>query len=184
MGTSSFRNFSCDIKNLLGQDQYFYELYLYDRKSQQSLPVPVRLVNQLVDPKERNKATTTSTTTGTTTTASVTNIYPYFVCDDGDNVVRRFFLTDLVSGISSSSVGTGNPQVMRYASYMMLETSLSPTAYGKIFAPVLTIYYNETSVAPILQGTSSSITNVAFDTSYTMSVAGFRTNMTIIFIIA
>ena len=121
----------------------------------------------MVDPTKRGQPTTTTGTGATAKTTSVTNIYPYFLCDSGDNVVRRFFLTDIISGMSTTSTD-GNPQVMRYASYMMLETSLSPTSFAHIFAPVLTIYYNETAVDPILQGKYSSITNVAFDTSYTM----------------
>lgn len=174
---------------MLGQEQLFYELYIFDQRTSQSLPVPVRIVNQLVDPKKRGQTTTTTTGTGTGTgtgttaqTTSVTNIYAYFLCDAGDNVVRRFFLTDIISGMSTTSTN-GNPQVMRYASYMMLETALSPTAFGKIFAPVLTIYYNETDVDPIIQGKYSSITNVSFDTSYTMSVGLFRATLITFFII-
>ena len=45
LGYSTNTNYSCELNSLLNQQQLFYELYLYDRKSDASVPVPVRIVN-------------------------------------------------------------------------------------------------------------------------------------------
>lgn len=45
LGYGAHSNFSCELNSLVGQQQLFYELYLYDRKSDKNVPVPVRVIN-------------------------------------------------------------------------------------------------------------------------------------------
>ena len=76
-------------------------------------------------------------TAGATTSSLETE---EFLSDDSDQLVRRFVLYDIVSGLSSSSDGT--PDVIRYATNISLEVSLSDS-YRMIYSPVLTIAYGE-----------------------------------------
>jgi meckelin len=132
------RVFSCDLSTLMFQEQYFYELFLTDGSTY--YPVPIRILNLRVEGSYPNQK------------------YPHSsnLCDSSDVFVRRFFLFDRVSGISSSSIATSErgpsqafisylPDVIRYASYLRLSIQLDPDNTGRILAPILTIDYSETN---------------------------------------
>lgn len=124
-GASETQNYQCDLEQLLENDQHFYELFLYDPKDDSTannlLPVPVRVV-------------------GLGGSTTINSLEPELLCDNRDQLVRRFMLYDIVSGYSSSSDGT--PDVIRYATNITLEVSLSDS-YRIIYSPVLTIAYGE-----------------------------------------
>jgi meckelin len=127
-GASETQNYQCDLSTLLDKDQYFYELFLYDPKTDDTennlLPVPVRVVGVTLD--------------GGSTTSNT--LSPELLCDGDDVLVRRFFLYDIVSGFSSTSGDT--PDVIRYAQNITIEMALSET-YRVISNPVLTIQFGE-----------------------------------------
>lgn len=147
----------------------FYELYIYaDQNSQAFYPVPVRISNV------KNTANVQPNTN-----PSINNL-----CDPTNVLVKRFFLIDLVSGLSSSSTSTSTtsagstsnilPIVMRYASQITLEVSKQVQNQIKIFPPVLTITYTEIT-PPILTSTSTSSTLVTYNVkgTFTMNLGSF-----------
>lgn len=48
LGYGMNTNYSCELSSLLGKQQLFYELYLFDKDGSKSLPAPVRVVNMYV----------------------------------------------------------------------------------------------------------------------------------------
>jgi hypothetical protein len=63
-------------------NQYFYELFLYDPNPKKYHPIPVRIKNLASGNGYPNSQD------------------PYFLCDNGNVLVRRFFLYDIVSSIT------------------------------------------------------------------------------------
>ena len=51
--------------------------------------------------------------------------YPASLCDDNDILVRRFYLYDIVTGIQESVSSNGGLGVLRYASYISLDSLLN-----------------------------------------------------------
>jgi meckelin len=167
-GANEKQQYQCDLETLLSTDQYFYELFLYDPKDDSTadnlLPVPVRVVGMA----------------GTTT---YNLLSPEHLCDSQDNLVRRFFLYDIVSGVSSSS-SSGTPDIMRYATNITLEMSLSDE-YRYINTPVLTLYFGEvqTSTFPAAASTnddlqisdeaSTQVVGYQFNAVYSMDMTDF-----------
>jgi len=164
LGYSAHSNFSCELNSLVGKQQLFYELYLYDRKTDKSVPVPVRIVNLQSGG------------------VPVNSKYPKFLCDSSDIMVRRFFLADTISGIASTSSSSSSLQAIRYATYMNLEIALSKTIAGHIYPPVLTIYYNET-IPPSTVPDEFEIVDITFNVDYTMNMDNFKATLITFFII-
>ena len=87
-GSGEVNHYKCDLATLLAKPQEFYELYLADPRGAGNAlyPAPVRVTNlrsKFVNPN---------------------NFQPKgMLCDSGDVLVRRFFLYDIVSGITASS---------------------------------------------------------------------------------
>ena len=48
LGYGMNTNYSCELSSLLGKQQLFYELYLFDQVSSKSVPAPVRVINMYV----------------------------------------------------------------------------------------------------------------------------------------
>lgn len=168
-GAAETTTFSCDLDTLSsssGAVQMFYELYLYDPKWPSSYyPVPVRLLGP--------------------GSGSATVLRPRGVCDITDTLVRRFFLFDMVSGLTSASPTV--PQVMRYAADIFLEVQITTGSFSKINSPVLTINYKESvpsswtaydpglTTGPATSGAQTVKYN--WEARYTMDMTAFTTNL-------
>ena len=157
-GVTESGSYKCDLDALLNKQQLFYEMYLYDPSSESDstayMPVPVRVVNMTVDGYKtyENNAT-----------------HPVNLCNDGDLLVRRFMLVDLVSGLTTSSANV--PAVIRYASDVTVEVSLLDNY--QISSPVLSIYYGISqpgSWPPVSQSINADGTLVTDLTSRTADV--------------
>jgi meckelin len=143
--------YSCDLSTLYGTQQLFYELYL---SGSTFIPIPVRIVNLA---------------TGTSATQP-NKLRPLnSLCDSGDVLVRRFFLVDLISGLTSGS--TGLPVVMRYASQISLEVSQTTGNVRNIYPPVLTIQYTE--VSPPAPGTKGAVVSYRVQGRFTSNLKTF-----------
>ena len=146
-------NYTCDLTTLYGNKQLFYELYL---QGSAFYPVPVRVVNL------RTGAAGTQPN----------NLRPKAnLCDSSDVLVRRFFLVDMISGLTADSATGGLPQVMRYASQISLEVSQRTANSGNIYPPVLTIQYTE--VQPQALSSVETIVPYQVQGRYTMNLSAF-----------
>ena len=167
-GSTEQWKYGCDLDTLASQQQMFYELYVYDNFYPVAFyPVPVRIVGQIKGGAHRN------------------SLSPRNFCDQQDALVRRFFLFDVASGVTTAS--TSLPQVMRYASNIVLEVQISSASFRRIFAPVLTIQYQENlpaawtafvagvDEAPSFTGAQSVFTY--FEARYTMNMDAFQTTL-------
>ena len=150
-------NYTCDLTTLYGKQQLFYELYL---RGATFYPVPVRVVN-LRSGVSGNQPN---------------NLRPINnLCDGTDVLVRRFFLVDLISGLTADSATGGLPQVMRYASQISLEVSQRTSNSGTIYPPVLTIQYTE--VQPPGKSTTLALVSYQVQGRYTMNLSSFFTTL-------
>ena len=146
-------NYTCDLTTLYGSEQLFYELYL---QGSAFYPVPVRVVNLR---------------TGASGTQPNSLRPKANLCDASDVLVRRFFLVDIISGLTANSATGGLPQVMRYASQISLEVSQRTANSGQIYAPVLTIQYTE--VQPLGLSNMETIVPYQIQGRYTMNLSAF-----------
>lgn len=163
----------CDLSSLQTQPQIFYELYLFDFAVNKLYPVPVRMVNL------RNGGQNPNTLDANGSAS---------LCNEQDFLVRRFFLFDRVSGISSSS---NIPEVFRVASVIRLDVMINGNT--NIYAPVLTIEYQE--VIPSLWSSSfgktllpdnspfpnDDILSYTLSFTYNQDLTQFKQNLTITF---
>ena len=104
------------------------------------------------------------------------------LCASSDVLVRRFFLFDVVSGITSinSNGGTpATPSYIRYASFIKIEVSTVINAASLIYPPVLTITYTEAASSSI---SSKSMDEVQLHGIYTMNTAAFQQTFQALFI--
>lgn len=160
-------NITCELADLyyqkstqqLVEEQFFYEIFLTDRKGLMA-PLMVRNVNLR--------------TADVPLIGTLNDLYPKFLCDPADVVTRRFFLTDFVSGIDSS---TNQLKVIRYANYINLEMGLNPLMFRKVLPPVLTIHYEEIPVLTSKQMRDGEYFQVQTAASYTMDMVTFNTRM-------
>jgi len=150
----------------------FYELYVAD-KGHKMVPVPIRIVNMK-----------TSLSGTVTSTVPINQLYPKdLLCDTNDQLVKRFFLFDVVSGITTSSSTTF--EIMRYGSYFHLQVALDPNKIRKIYAPVLTVYYEEVTAptpSQVHDGYAYTVP-VEVDGTYTMSMTSFKKTMYVFFVL-
>eukprot|EP01038_Epipyxis_sp_PR26KG_P012906 gene12906-17295_t len=125
-GANQRLSYKCYLPSLVPKQQLFYEIFHYDVRTAKYYPVPVRVLNLKSNGQYINERVTVKT------------------CNTHDILVRRFFLFDVVSGISSDTTNFNGLQVMRYASYFTLISSLSTKeGRSKIYPSVLTINYTE-----------------------------------------
>ena len=103
------------------------------------------------------------------------------LCDTDDILVRRFFLYDTNSGITSQS-SIDRPEVIRYASNIQIEASLVTDKFARIYAPVVTITYKEVKPSSF-KTTIPTTDRINFSMSYTMNMSVFDSNFRIFFII-
>ena len=162
-GTSEITQYSCNLTTLVSTSQYFYELFLYDPKEEKYHPIPVRIKNLVSGDVYPNSED------------------PYFLCDNGNVLVRRFFLYDLVSSITSTS--SSLPTHIRYASEIRLDVSLSAINTPYIYPPVLSIQYKTfaTSNAEYSE-TAPNMVKYYFKNYYRMPMDSFITNLKNFFI--
>lgn len=157
--------YSCELHALLELEQLFYEVYLYDENNAandhyQYVPVPVRISNNEMEAYSRS------------------------LCDSTDTLVRRFYLFDIVSGISS--VGS-KPEVIRYASFINLDTRRIQSTQRGVYPTVLTVTYSEnlpsswtqTNVFPSDSSSTeyiytNDVVDMKFQASYTMDLHSFQ----------
>ena len=163
-GWTQTDEYDCALNSLLSKDQYFYELNLYDRREKDFFPVPVRITNLKSGASE----------------ATPNNEVPDLLCNTGDVLVRRFFLYDIVSGITgASSYDTSTPSVVRYAKTIQLETSIIGNYMVGMYPSVLTIEYEEVSTSGWTDGTTDTYTVVY---NYTMPMDSFSVTLKAFFI--
>ena len=157
-------DYECGLYSLLSKEQYFYELFLYDKKKKKFHPIPVRITNLK------------SGALGTEPNIGV----PDLLCDNGDVLVRRFVLYDIVSGVTGvSTYSTDTPSVVRYAKSIQLETSILGNYMIGMYPSVLTIEYEEASTSGWDETTTSTYSVVY---NYTMPMTGFRVTLKAFFI--
>lgn len=103
------------------------------------------------------------------------------LCDSSDVLVRRFFLYDIVSGITSinSDNTPATPTIMRYASFINIEASQVINTPSRIYPPVLTITYTEVATSTI---TVRSVVDIQFSAAYTTDPSAFRETFYSLFI--
>ena len=103
------------------------------------------------------------------------------LCDSSDVLVRRFFLFDVVSAITSinSDNTAATPTTIRYASFISIEASQVINTPSRIYPPVLTITYTEVSTSTI---TVRSVVDVQLSTAYTSDPSAFRRTFYSLFI--
>lgn len=145
--------YACDLTSLYNKPQRFYELYLVGSSF---VPVPVRVVNLR---------------TGATSSKPNKLNPSKNLCDSGDVLVRRFYLFDVVSGLSTGS--TGLPVVMRYASNIILEVSQVKGGVRNVYPPVLTLQYTE--ISPPAIGSSAAIAYYTVEGRFTSNLDSFFT---------
>jgi meckelin len=160
-GASEVSSYSCNLTTLTTKEQYFYELFLYDSKMSSYHPIPVRIRQLESNNEYPNKQ------------------IPTYLCDDGDVLVRRFFLYDVVSSLSSSS--SSKPSYIRYASEIRFDISLTSIQSANIFPPVLSLQYkyHSTSDAGIAV-TSPNMVSYYFKSYYRMPMDYFTTTLTVL----
>lgn len=147
--TSQGATYTCSLRSLLQRlspsgtsagavsETRFYELFLFDRVSGKFTPVPVAI-----------SVASASSIASTSVISTLSNS----LCSDSDQLVRRFFLFDGISGISTLN---SDPRVVRYAASITIMTQLIPqTTSGEqgassdeIYSPVLRIQYAESAPA-------------------------------------
>jgi meckelin len=155
--------FACDLETLLEKEQMFYELYIQKKNNEYS-PVPVRIVNLISEGRNPN---------------AKLPVVP--LCDTDDIIVKRFFLWDIVSGVTEvNSRGGKTVETIRYADYISLEASLVTNKFARIYPPVLTIRYREVNPA---EWNNAPQDTVYFSMYYTMNNTEFFTNFRIFFIL-
>jgi len=154
-GHSQSVSLKCDLENLVDTEQYFYELFLTDSNSK-LYPVPVRLTEYT---KSRAKFPISETTQD--------------LCDLEDVLFRRFFLYDIVSGVTVDSDSFAEPQYIRYAKSISMEVRIkAPDDPSYIYAPVLTITYEATARDSYLS-TSAQVVDYDFFMRYTQDMTEF-----------
>ena len=135
-GTTHKAKYWCNLDTLLSVDgantlesQRFYELFLVDSDNNNALyPVPVRLAYA---------------------GGPSVPLHADFLCNDADELVRRFFLTDITSGIADDGSSSLTPNVMRFASNIILEVGIRTNNPSKIYAPVLTVSYDTVEMSTV-----------------------------------
>jgi len=162
-GANGKFSFECELESLVVEtrEQLFYELFLFSHKDYVS--VFVRVVNTRSNGDFPNSLLTEE----------------HFV-DAEDVLTRRFFLFDKLTGITSASVGSNRPEVLRYASTISLEVSLREDFFAKIYPPILTIEYKHTRPA---EWDAKPLADVDFAVNYTQNTDDFDTNFRIFFIV-
>eukprot|EP01042_Synura_sphagnicola_P004239 gene4239-5359_t len=114
-GTTVKSSYSCSPSSLLQSSQIFYDLFIEDTATGSLYPVPVKVTNLLVSGATPN-------------TLSVNAL-----CSSNDVFVRRFFLYDIVSGITASSAPL--PAAIRYASTINLAVEIQKNNPKNIYVP-------------------------------------------------
>ena len=149
----TYDKYACDLTSLYDSQQLFYELYLVGSAF---VPVPVRVVNLRMgaSSSKPNRLNPTKN-----------------LCDTGDVLVRRFYLFDSISGLSTGS--TGLPVVMRYASSIILEVSQVKGGVRSIYPPVLTVQYTE--VSPPAADSAAAIVYYTVEGRFTSNLDSFFT---------
>lgn len=172
-GSTEHINFKCNLNSLLRTTQYFYELFLYDDKADTLVPIPVRPTNLIRGGGRPNKLYSGRED----------------LCSKGDVNVRRFYLYDIISGITSDSFttltsdGLPVPQIIRYASRIVLDTRIRTDDAQKIYVPILAIEYTEVDSSAFGTDTSPTIGTVTFDGRYSMDTAEYFSGVYILFIL-
>eukprot|EP00981_Chlorochromonas_danica_P008890 scaffold2338_cov184-Ochromonas_danica.AAC.1 len=153
-------SYSCDLAKLFEKEQLFYEIFLYDSTSNKYAPVPIKVLPY----------------SGTRPTFSAYDLGS--PCDTADKLVRRFFLYDIVSGISNVN---NYPEVIRYASYLGVVVTMVKGKQTSIYPSVFVVEYTDialdswstvsSSSSAVSSSTSSSSVNsvVTMATSFALS---------------
>jgi meckelin len=131
-------------------------------------PVPVRVVNYRGASGQTPNADAYANTPNT-----------------GDDVLtRRFVLYDRVSA-ATSTTGPNSPEILRYASRILLSIRTQSTSRAKLLPPIITVEYAERRAADIQAGTDSLNRDaVEFRVMYEADQREFWTAATVIFAIA
>jgi hypothetical protein len=79
--------------------------------------------------------------------------------DNNSRLVRRFFISETISGIQTSGGYFSNaaPLVIRYAKSVKLRVEMNSVDHEKIFKPLLEITYEEIPVSMISPNTKAEL---------------------------
>jgi hypothetical protein len=79
--------------------------------------------------------------------------------ETNSRLVRRFFISETISGISTSGGYLFNqaPQIIRYAKSVKLRVEMDSDVNERIFKPVIEITYEEMPVSMIGASTKASL---------------------------
>jgi meckelin len=152
------RTFQCEVRSLLNSitktdEQLLHELYLYDPEVGKYAPVPVRMQNLMTSNENHD----------------FMPLYTPSFCSGRDVLVKRFFLYDVVSGKSKVD---GDPDVIRVADQIYLETRRVDKTQSSIYPSVLTIHYQEMQPAEWNVNDDLNYPSQTNDvTAYTVTVA-------------
>ena len=174
-GASEYMHFKCDLALLVEREQMFYDLFLVDSRTADLVPVSVRVTNLRHDSSEPNSLHRTGSD----------------LCSSKEVAVRRFFLYDVVSGLTDSSFqkewenGFNAPVAMRYASDIILDIRIQENDPGSIYDPVLTVKYKDMSTSEWTSGGSTKArTDTTFQARYSMDTGEFFSTLRGFFITA
>ena len=174
-------NYVCDLSSLFSKETFFYDLYLIDESSQSLYPVPVRVRNLLnEDGEEINN-----------------NIHPRQTIND--EFVRRFFLYDTITGLSTNSPSESEvyedeamyveggskvlPVIVRYAKFISIRITSQISSASKIYPPILEIEYDTRLQSEVFDELTPAMCyeDFTFDMLYTMDTTIFWTTIKIFF---
>ncbi|KAI8924515.1 Meckelin [Entophlyctis helioformis] len=152
-----------NLSNFLaaGYETYFYELFLLET-SGSLYPIPVRITNYR------------------STAGTLVNANPSAIDWSNNQLVRRFFIVDTVSGISSGSLN-----VIRIPTSISIWIYKATNQAGKILLPILDMTYTERDVSTISKLDSSKVSSptVQFSVYYDQDSSYLRQVLTILLVI-
>ena len=164
-GNSEYMHFKCDLSLLVENEQVFYDLFLLDSNTNGLVPVSVRVTNLRNAMGEKPNSLQRGGSS---------------LCSSNEVAVRRFFLYDVVSGLTDESFqrewsnGFHPPVAVRYASDIILDIRIQEGDPESIYDPVLTIRYKDMSTSGWTSGGSPKArTDTTLKVRYSMDTAAF-----------
>jgi hypothetical protein len=142
------------------------DLFHYTHTNTQVVPVPVKILNF------RDRGETPNVNSDGSEQLTQGNLALH----------RRFFLFDRVSGLASN--GDANPEVLSYASSVVVRIQMQPDSETNIYPPFVSIRYKQRRVSALLEGGSKAVSRVEFRMEYFDEDDGLRDARTALFSLA
>jgi meckelin len=163
-GTSEYDTYKCDLSLLIQREQFFYDMFLVDPSSSDLVPVSVRVTNLKFDGSSPNPLERSGRD----------------LCTSKEVAVRRFFLYDVLSGLTDASFqqqwadGFNAPVAVRYASSIIMDIRIRDDDPESIYDPVMTIQYKDMSTNGwTSEGSPNAHTEASFKARYSMDPSAF-----------